>query len=183
MEFIDLGIHGVKLIKPRRIPDSRGYFAETWNRRAFSEVGIDVDFTQDNASFSTKKTTVRGLHFQKPPKAQAKLVRVLRGAIFDVAVDIRRASSTFGRHVAATLTASAGEQLYIPAGFAHGFCTLEADTEVAYKISGFYSPEHDTGILWNDPDLGIEWPLAGREPTLSDRDRKLPRLADAGSPF
>jgi dTDP-4-dehydrorhamnose 3,5-epimerase len=183
MEFIDLAIAGVKLIKPRRIADSRGYFAETWNRRVFGEAGIDVDFTQDNASFSAKRSTVRGLHFQRPPKAQAKLVRVLRGSIFDVAVDIRRGSPTFGRHVAATLTASAGEQLYIPVGFSHGFCTLEADTEVAYKISGFYSPEHDTGIAWNDPDLGIEWPLGGLDPTLSDRDRKLPRLADAGSPF
>ena len=183
MDFSNFSIDGVKLIKPRRISDPRGYFVETWNSRAFAEAGIDVAFGQDNASFSTKRGTVRGLHFQKPPMAQAKLVRVVRGSIFDVAVDIRRASPTYGRHVAETLTAAGGEQLYIPVGFAHGFCTLEADTEVAYKISGFYSPEHDTGIAWNDPDLGIDWPLQGLEPTLSDRDRKLPRLAEAGSPF
>lgn len=182
MDFSNFSIDGVKLIRPRRIPDPRGYFVETWNSRAFAEAGIDVAFGQDNASFSAKRGTIRGLHFQKPPMAQAKLVRVVRGSIFDVAVDIRRASSTFGRHVAATLTAAGGEQLYIPVGFAHGFCTLEADTEVAYKISGFYSPEHDTGIAWNDPDLGIDWPL-GLEPTLSVRDQKLPRLAEAGSPF
>jgi dTDP-4-dehydrorhamnose 3,5-epimerase len=183
MDFSNLAIDGVRLIKPRRIPDSRGYFVETWNRRVFGEAGIDCDFGQDNASFSAKRGTVRGLHFQKPPMAQSKLVRVVRGSIFDVAVDIRRASPTFGRHVAATLTATGGEQLYVPVGFAHGFCTLEADTEVAYKISGFYSSKHDTGIAWNDPDLGIDWPLQGLEPTLSDRDRKLPRLAEAGSPF
>ncbi len=183
MELIDLAIDGVKLIKPRRIPDSRGYFVEIWNRRAFGEAGIDVDFMQDNVSFSKKRGTVRGLHFQKPPMTQSKLVRVLRGSVLDVAVDIRRASPTFGRHVGATLTAAGGDQLYIPSGFAHGFCTLEADTEVAYKISGLYSPEHDTGIAWDDPDLGIDWPLEGLAPTLSDRDRKLPRLAEAGSPF
>ena len=183
MELIDLAIDGVKLIKPRRIPDLRGYFVETWNRRAFGEAGIDVDFMQDNVSFSRRRGTVRGLHFQTPPMAQSKLVRVLRGSVLDVAVDIRRASPTFGRHVAATLTAAGGDQLYIPVGFAHGFCTLEADTEVAYKISGLYSPEHDTGIAWDDPDLGIAWPLEGLAPTLSDRDRKLPRLAEAGSPF
>lgn len=183
MELIDLAIDGVKLITPRRIPDSRGYFAETWNRRVFGEAGIDVDFVQDNVSFSKERGTVRGLHFQKPPMAQSKLVRVLRGSILDVAVDLRRASPTFGRHVAATLTAASGDQLYMPSGFAHGFCTLEADTEVAYKISGLYSPEHDTGIAWDDPDLGIAWPLEGLDPTLSDRDRSLPRLAEAGSPF
>ena len=183
MELIDLAIDGLKLIKPHRISDSRGYFAEIWNRPVFVDAGIDVDFVQDNASFSRKKGTVRGLHFQKPPMVQAKLVRVLRGSILDVAVDLRRASPTFGRHVAATLTAAEGDQLYIPAGFAHGFCTLEADTEVAYKISGLYSPEHDSGIAWNDPNLAIDWPLDGLDPTLSDRDRTLPRLAEAGSPF
>jgi dTDP-4-dehydrorhamnose 3,5-epimerase len=183
MELTNLAIEGVKLIRPRRINDARGYFVETWSRRTFGEAGVDVDFTQDNASFSAKRGTVRGLHFQKPPMVQSKLVRVVRGSIFDVAVDIRGGSQTFGRHVSVKLTAAAGEQLYIPVGFAHGFCTLEADTEVAYKISGFYSPEHDTGIAWDDPDLRIDWPLEGCDPTLSDRDRKLPRLADAGSPF
>jgi dTDP-4-dehydrorhamnose 3,5-epimerase len=183
MKSTDLAIDGVKLFVPRRISDARGYFVETWNRQVFAEAGVDVEFVQDNASFSALAGTVRGLHFQIPPKAQAKLVRIVRGSIFDVAVDLRRSSPSFGRHVSAVLTAEGGEQLFIPAGFAHGLCTLEPDTEVAYKISGAYSPEHDKGIAWNDPDLGIEWPLEGLDPTLSDRDRKLPRLADAGSPF
>jgi len=183
VEFTSLAIEAVKLIRPRRIPDARGYFAETWNRKTFLDAGIDVDFVQDNSSYSRLAKTIRGLHFQTPPMAQAKLVRVARGSIFDVALDLRRASPSFGRHVSAILTAAGGEQLFIPAGFAHGFCTLEPDTEVAYKISGLYSQKHDTGIAWDDPALGIEWPLNGREPTLSDRDRKLPRLAEAGSPF
>lgn len=183
MEFTNLAIEAVKLIRPRRISDARGYFAETWNRKTFLDAGIDVDFVQDNGSYSRLAKTIRGFHFQTPPMAQSKLVRVARGSIFDVAVDLRQASPSFGRHVSAVLTALGGEQLFIPAGFAHGFCTLEPDTEVAYKISGLYSPQHDTGIAWDDPALGIEWPLEGREPTISDRDRKLPRLAEAGSPF
>ncbi len=183
MQLTDLTIDAVKLIVPRRISDPRGYFVETWSRNAFAEAGIDVEFEQDNASFSRLAGTVRGLHYQTPPMVQTKLVRVLRGSVFDVAVDLRRASPTFGRHVSAELTAEGGEQLFVPAGFAHGFCTLEPDTEVAYKVSGFYSREHDIGIVWNDPDIGVDWPLRGREPVLSERDRTLPRMAEAGSPF
>ena len=182
-EIAGLAIDAVRLIRPRRFPDSRGYFAETWNRLGFAEAGIDVAFVQDNYSRSRSAGTIRGLHYQRPPKAQAKLVRVSRGAIFDVAVDLRRGSPTFGKHVSVNLSAEEGSQLFLPAGFAHGFCTLEPDTEVAYKISELYSPEHDAGILWNDPDLGIEWPLEGRIPVMSDRDQKLPRLAEIEAPF
>lgn len=183
MNVTELAIAGVKLVVPRKISDSRGHFSETWNQRDFADAGIEVDFVQDNVSLSRAAGTVRGLHYQKPPMVQAKLVRAVRGSLFDVAVDLRRASPTYGRHVSAILTGERGEQLFIPAGFAHGFCTLEPDTEVAYKISGFYSREHDTGIFWNDPDIGIDWPLQGREPVLSEKDRHLPRLAEAGSPF
>jgi dTDP-4-dehydrorhamnose 3,5-epimerase len=183
VELTSLAIDAVKLIRPRRLSDARGYFVETWNRRTFLEAGIDVDFAQDNASFSSSAPTIRGLHFQSPPFAQAKLVRVARGAIFDVAVDLRRESATFGRHVGIELTHEGGELLFVPVGFAHGFCTLEPDTEVAYKISSLYSPAHDHGIAWNDPALGIDWPLKGREPILSQRDRTLPRLSELRSPF
>ena len=184
MKVTSLAIDAVKLVVPQRIGDSRGYFVETWNRKTFSaQVGVDVDFAQDNASLSRAACTVRGLHYQRPPAAQAKLVRCQRGSLFDVAVDIRSGSPTFGRHVSAVLTAEGGEQLFVPVGFAHGFCTLEPDTEIAYKVSGFYSREHDAGLLWNDPDIGIEWPLQGREPSLSERDRHLPRLAEIRAPF
>ena len=184
MKVTTLAIDAVKLVVPQRFGDSRGYFVEIWNRKTFaSDVGIDVDFVQDNASLSRAAGTVRGLHFQRPPVPQAKLVRCQRGSLFDVAVDLRRASPTFGRHVSAVLTAEGGEQLFVPEGFAHGFCTLEPNTEIAYKVSGFYSREHDAGIAWNDPDIGIEWPLQGREPSLSERDRQLPRLAELAALF
>jgi len=183
MEVEALGLEGVKLIRPRRFADARGYFSETWNRRLLAAHGLDVDFVQDNVSFSRSPGTIRGLHFQKEPFAQAKLVRVIRGAILDVAVDLRRSSPTFGRHVAVVLSAEGGEQLFIPVGFAHGLCTLQADTEVAYKVSQFYSPEHDAGIVWNDPDLAIEWKLGGKEPVLSEKDAILPRLASIEPPF
>jgi dTDP-4-dehydrorhamnose 3,5-epimerase len=183
MKVTPLAIDAVKLIEPKRFPDSRGHFMETWNRRAFLDAGIDADFVQDNTSLSRQRGTIRGLHFQTLPMAQAKLVRVVRGSVFDVAVDIRRASPTFGHFVSAALTSEDGEQLFVPVGFAHGFCTLEPDTEVAYKVSAFYSGAHDTGIAWDDPDIGIEWPLEGREPVLSDKDRHLPRLAQSQSLF
>ena len=183
MDVVSLEIEAVKLIRPRRFADSRGFFVETWNRKAFAGRGIDVDFVQDNCSFSRRTGTIRGLHFQRPPAAQAKLVRVMRGAAYDVAVDLRRASPTFGRHVAATLTADGGEQIFIPVGFAHGFCTLEPDTEVAYKVSQLHSPEHDAGISWDDPEIGIAWPLAGGPPILSDRDQVLPCLSGIEPPF
>ena len=178
MDVVSLDIEAVKLVRPRRHVDARGYFVETWQRKRFAESGVDVDFVQDNASFSRLRGTIRGLHFQRSPAAQAKLVRVVRGAVLDVAVDLRGGSPTFGRSVSATLTAEGGEQLFVPVGFAHGFCTLEPDTEVAYKVSAFYSPENDGGIIWNDPEVGIDWPLQGREPVLSDKDARLPRLSE-----
>jgi dTDP-4-dehydrorhamnose 3,5-epimerase len=168
----------VKLIIPKTLPDSRGLFCEVYNRRDLAAAGVRVDFVQDNHSISTHKDTIRGLHFQRPPFAQAKLVRVVRGRILDIAVDIRRSSPTFGRHVAVELSAENWCQLLVPAGFAHGFCTLEPNTEVAYKVSNFWSREHDCGINWRDPVLAIPWPLAGGEPRLSDRDAALPKLSD-----
>jgi dTDP-4-dehydrorhamnose 3,5-epimerase len=183
MEVEALGLDGLKLIRTRRFGDQRGYFAETWNRRLFAAHGLDTDFVQDNVSLSRSPGTIRGLHYQTWPFAQAKLIRVVRGAILDVAVDLRRSSPTFGRHVSVVLSAEGGEQLFIPVGFAHGLCTLEADTEVAYKVSDFYSPEHDAGIIWNDPDLAIDWRLGVQQPTLSEKDATLPRLASIEPPF
>jgi len=184
LKVTDLAIDGVKLIVPQRLGDARGYFVETWNKKVLvTEAGLDLDFVQDNASLSRVAGTVRGLHYQTPPMAQAKLVRCVRGALVDVVVDIRRGSPSYGSHVCAELSAEGGEQLFVPFGFAHGFCTLEPDTEIAYKVTAYYSREHDSGIVWNDPALGIEWPLLGLEPSLSDKDRQLPRLAEIGSPF
>lgn len=183
MNVVSLDIHEVKLIRPRRFEDFRGFFVETWNRESFAQSGIPADFVQDNASLSRQAGTIRGLHYQRAPAAQAKLFRVVRGAAFDVAVDLRRTSPTFGRHVAATLSAQGGEQMFVPAGFAHGFCTLEPDTEVAYKVSQLHSPEHEAGIAWDDPDIGIDWPLSGKAPILSDRDKSLPLLSAIDPPF
>lgn len=175
---MDLPIPDVRLLKPRRFGDSRGWFAETWSRRS-----LDVAFCQDNMSRSAEVGTVRGLHFQKPPHAQAKLVMVLKGRILDVAVDIRRASPTFGRHVAVELSAEEGNQLFVPRGFAHGFCTLEPGTEVMYKVDDFYAPDTDAGIFWADPDLAINWPVRVDQAHLSPKDLGLPRLKDIESPF
>jgi dTDP-4-dehydrorhamnose 3,5-epimerase len=159
--------------------DARGYFFEAFRQDIFErDVAPGVAFVQDNQSLSAQTGTVRGLHFQLAPRAQAKLVRVLRGAILDVAVDIRPGSASFGRHVAVRLSAEEKNQLYVPAGFAHGFCTLEPDTEIHYKTSDFYSPEHDRGLAWDDPELGIDWPVGPDEAILSERDRRHPRLAD-----
>jgi dTDP-4-dehydrorhamnose 3,5-epimerase len=179
MEIQALAIGDVKLVKAKRFGDARGFFSEVYKKAAFAEAGLHAEFVQDNHSKSEKAGTIRGLHFQLPPYAQDKLVRVTRGRIFDVAVDIRRGSPTFGRHVAVELSADNWLQLYLPAGFAHGLCTLEPDTEVLYKVSAVYAPQCDAGILWNDPDLGIEWPVDARDAILSDRDGKLPRLKDA----
>lgn len=170
-------------IVPKRFEDPRGWFSETWQRDRFVAAGIDEDWVQDNQSYSRPAGTLRGIHFQTPPHAQAKLVRCLRGRIWDVAVDLRSDSPTYGRWVAAELTASKGEQLYIPAGFGHGFVTLEPDCEVAYKTSDFYAPDCDGGLAWNDPDLAIPWPLPGVAPELSDKDARLPGLRDFLSPF
>ncbi|NOT39671.1 MAG: dTDP-4-dehydrorhamnose 3,5-epimerase [Alphaproteobacteria bacterium] len=178
-----LAIPGLKLIAPRRFADARGYFAETWNRKTFRAAGIDADFCQDNQSLSRAVGTVRGLHFQNPPHAQAKLVGVLAGRIFDVAVDLRTASPTFGKHAAVELSAANGAQLFVPAGFAHGFCTLEPDTVVAYKVDAHYAPEADAGIFWADDALGIAWPVTGDKAQLSPKDAALPLLEDLVNPF
>lgn len=166
----------VKIVNPQRIGDQRGFFSETYNRQRFAEAGIDVEFVQDNHSLSAIAGTVRGLHFQSEPFAQAKLIRVVRGRILDVVVDIRRSSPTFGKHVAVELSAENGLQLFVPIGFAHGFCTIEPDTEIVYKVSAYYSAAHDHGLRWNDPSLGIDWPVAPADAVLSDKDRQQPLL-------
>ncbi len=183
MDVRSLDIPQVKLICPVRHGDARGFLSETWNRRAFAEAGIDLDFVQENHSLSAEKGTVRGLHFQIPPAAQDKLVRVVSGAVLDVAVDIRQGSPTYGRHVSALLSAENGHQLLVPKGFAHGFCTLAPDTQVIYKLTGYYSPEHDRGLAWDDPDLGIDWGVTPETAILSDKDRRHPRLADLPAYF
>ncbi|MGL4729639.1 MAG: dTDP-4-dehydrorhamnose 3,5-epimerase [Bosea sp. (in: a-proteobacteria)] len=183
IEVIPLSIPDVRLIKPRKFGDHRGFFSETWSRRSFTEAGIAIDFVQDNHSLSAAIGTVRGLHFQAPPFAQDKLVRVIKGRILDVAVDLRRSSPTFGKWVAAELSSDNWHQLLVPIGFAHGFCTLEADTEVIYKVSHDYAPQADFGVAWNDPDLGIDWPVSAQQAVLSAKDAALPRLRDVQTPF
>ena len=178
MQLIDTPFPEVKIIVPRRIGDTRGFFSEVWNARDFASAGIDASFVQDNHVRNPLKGTVRGLHYQIIPAAQAKLLRVTRGAIFDVAVDIRRGSPSFGRHAAAVLSADNWYQLWIPAGFAHGYCTLEDDTEVQYKASALYSPAHDRGIAWDDPELMINWPVTAENALVSERDRQHPRLLE-----
>jgi dTDP-4-dehydrorhamnose 3,5-epimerase len=183
VEVRPLAISDVKVITPSIFKDERGFFSETYSRRALAEVGIDADFVQDNHSLSRTRGVLRGLHFQTEPFAQGKLVRVLRGAIFDVAVDIRRGSPSFGKHVSCVLSAENWSQMWIPAGFAHGFCTLEPDTEVIYKVTAFYAPQCDKGIAFDDPDLGIAWPIPGGEVVLSEKDRHHPRLRDLPAQF
>lgn len=173
----------VKFLQPRRFGDERGWFSETYSERRESRDGIDVRFVQDNQSFSVASGTIRGLHYQRPPHAQAKLVRCVRGSIMDYAVDVRRGSPTYGHYVSAKLTAGNGEQLFVPVGFAHGFITLEPDVEVAYKVSDFYSPEDEGGIIWDDPTIAIDWPLGDGAPALSQKDLLLPKLSDLVSPF
>jgi dTDP-4-dehydrorhamnose 3,5-epimerase len=170
------------LIPSIRHNDNRGYFAETYSHRKYLELGIDVEFVQDNHSFSREVGTLRGLHFQSPPHAQAKLVRCGRGAIFDVAVDIRRGSPTYGQWEGYELTAKNGDQLYIPVGFAHGFVTLEPDSEIVYKCSDYYAPETEGAVLWNDSDIGINWPTE-TDPILSDKDAVAPLFSDLENPF
>lgn len=183
MNVVALDIPDVKLITPRRFGDHRGFFSEVYNARTFADAGIDIEFVQDNHAFSREAGTLRGLHFQKPPHAQAKLVRVTRGRIYDVAVDIRRESATYGHHVGVELSAGNWSQLLVPAGFAHGYCTLEPDTEVLYKVDAYYAPEHDAGILWSDPALAISWPVAADKAQLSDKDLRLPLFKDVAPAF
>ncbi len=178
MKVVGTAIPDVKLITALKHGDHRGFFSETYNKLALAEAGIELDFVQDNHSFSVEQGTVRGLHFQGPPFAQAKLVRVARGAILDVAVDIRTGSPTYGRHVLTTLSVDNWHQVYVPVGFAHGFCTLAPDTEVIYKVANYYSPDQDRGLLWCDPALAIDWPVAEADAVVSDKDRKHPALAD-----
>ncbi len=171
-------LRDVKIIQLKKFGDHRGFFSETYSRKAFAEAGIDHDFVQDNHSLSPVVGTLRGLHFQSPPFAQDKLIRVPRGCILDIAVDIRASSPDFGKAVAVELSAENWLQLLVPAGFAHGFVTLEPDTEVLYKVSAPYAPAHDHGLAFDDPALGIDWRLPAERLTLSDKDRKHPRLAD-----
>jgi dTDP-4-dehydrorhamnose 3,5-epimerase len=168
----------VLVLRPRAYADSRGSFTETYNRKVLTSLGIPDEFVQDNQSYSRHAGTVRGLHLQLEPHAQGKLVRVLRGRVLDVAVDLRRASATFKRHVVVELTGTEGTQIWIPPGFAHGFCTLEPDTEVLYKVTDYYEPTADRSIRWNDPELAIDWPFDPAQVTLSDKDRRAPTLAE-----
>lgn len=178
MDIETTAIPDVRLLTPKRHGDHRGFLSEVYSRRALAAAGVDIDFVQDNHAMSAISGTVRGLHYQLRPMAQAKLIRVMRGAIYDVAVDLRRQSPTFGRHVGAIVSAEAWNQILVPVGFAHGFCTLAPDTEVLYRISSYYSPAHERALLWNDDALGIDWPVASDKAILSDRDRKNPRLAE-----
>lgn len=183
MEFQRFDIDGLVLITPRKIADARGFFSETYRADQAAAHGVPTGFVQENHAYSTQRGVLRGLHFQLPPHAQGKLVRVTRGSILDVAVDIRDGSPTFGRHVAVELSAENWRQFWVPAGFAHGYLTLEDDTEVLYKTTDYYAPQVDRGVAWNDPALGIDWGIAPNAVTLSEKDRKQPRLAEIGVVF
>jgi len=178
-----LAIPDVLLLTPPRFQDPRGFFSETWNQKRFAEAGIAGPFIQDNHAFSTQRGVLRGLHLQIGPNAQGKLVRVVRGAVWDVAVDARHGSPTFGKHVGALLSAENWRQLWVPAGFLHGYCTTEPDTEVIYKVTGEYDKPAERGVIWNDPDLGINWPVPAAEVILSEKDLLLPRLRDCPAWF
>lgn len=173
----------VLLVRPARYSDHRGWFCETYNESVFRDLGITPAFVQDNQSYSSKAGTVRGLHFQRPPNAQAKLVRCLRGRILDVAVDLRHGSPRFGQHTVCELSSATGLQMFIPEGFAHGFCTLEPDCEIAYKVSRHHAPASEAGVAFNDPQIAIRWPFPEQVMTLSDKDRALPGLAGIGPVF
>ncbi len=186
MQIIETGLPGLLLIEPKVFGDSRGFFLETWSRAAFAAAGLDYDFVQDNHARSGPAGVLRGLHFQLPPAAQAKLVRVTSGAVFDVAADLRKGSPTFGAWYGAILSAGNFRQMLIPRGFAHGYLTLVPDTEFLYKVDAPYAPDRDAGLAWDDPDLAVAWPLAEHgiaAPVLSDKDRRLPGLANFLSPF
>lgn len=183
IEIATLRIPDVKIIRTPKFGDERGFFSETYNVAGFRAAGITTDFVQDNHSWSARAGTIRGLHFQSPPFAQDKLVRVARGRILDVAVDLRKSSPTFGTSVTTEISAQEWNQIFVPKGFAHGFCTLEDNTEVIYKVSQFHSKPHDIGIFWNDPELGIDWPVNAGQAIVSAKDIALPRLRDITAPF
>ena len=183
LEVEPLSIPDVLLLTPKKFGDHRGFFSEVYNRASFADAGITDPFVQDNHSLSATPGTIRGLHLQAPPFEQGKLVRVARGRILDVAVDIRRSSPTYGQHASCEISAEAWNQVYVPPGFAHGFCTLEADTEVIYKVAKPYSPEHEMGISFRDPALGIDWGVDLASATTSEKDAHYPNLADFESPF
>ena len=179
MKFQPLAIPEVILVTPDRFGDDRGFFSETYNLQRYAEGGIHLAFVQDNHSLSRQRGVIRGLHCQLAPYAQGKLVRVVRGSVWDVAVDIRSGSPSYGRHVAAVLSAENWHQLWVPAGFLHGFCTLEPDTEVQYKVTAGYHRASERGVIWDDPGLALPWPIGSSEAILSDKDRQLPNFAAA----
>lgn len=178
MQIEPTALSGVVILTPARFGDHRGFFSESWSRKIMAKQGFDLDFVQDNHSLSATAGTVRGLHFQTPPHAQDKLVRCGRGALLDVAVDIRHGSPTFGRFVTVELTAENGRQLLVPKGFAHGFVTLQPDTEICYKCTDYYAPKNDAGLRWNDPALGIDWGIKESDAVLSEKDSRAPLLAE-----
>lgn len=178
MEVLETAIPPVKILVPKKFGDHRGFFSEVYNEQGFARLGIEGRFVQDNHSLSAQKGTIRALHYQVGEMAQAKLIRVIRGAILDVAVDIRRSSPTFGKHVSHVISAENWQQMWVPIGFAHGFVTLEPNTEVLYKVTKLYSPKDERGILWNDPALAIDWKIDRASAVLSDRDRHHPVLAE-----
>jgi dTDP-4-dehydrorhamnose 3,5-epimerase len=182
VQIEDTALPGVKILTPKRFGDSRGFFSESWNKKVMADHGLLFDFVQDNHSVSARAGTVRGLHFQAPPHAQAKLVRCGRGSILDVTVDIRRGSPTFGRWVSVLLSFENGRQLLIPEGFLHGFATLEPDSEIIYKCTDYYVPSADRAVRYDDPDVGIDWGLV-TPPLLSEKDASAPFLRDMTSPF
>lgn len=183
LDLRHLDLDGLVEIRPPRFVDERGFFSETWNADSWRQAGIDLEFVQDNHSLSRQRGVLRGLHYQLQPFSQAKLVRVTRGSVFDVAVDIRRGSPTYGRWEGIVLSAAAWNQLLIPEGFAHGFVTLESDSEVQYKVSTAYSSKHERAIRYDDPAIGIEWPISGSLVTVSDRDGSAASFADAAADF
>jgi dTDP-4-dehydrorhamnose 3,5-epimerase len=183
MELKALELPGAYVLKPKRFSDARGFFFEQHNKKTWAAHGLHFDFVQDNISLSAHAGTIRGLHFQAPPSAQAKLISVLVGALLDVIVDIRHGSPTYGRHAAVELSAENGKQCLVPRGFAHGFCTLTDNVLMQYKVDAFYDSARDQGLLWNDPDLGIRWPVAAEAAILVDRDKKHPRLRDLPRTF
>ena len=183
MKIEETALPDVAIITPARFGDHRGFFSESWNRARMAEAGVEIDFVQDNHSLSAKAGTVRGLHFQAPPHAQAKLVRCGRGRLFDVAVDIRRGSPTYGQWFGTELSFENGRQMLVPEGFLHGFATLEPESEIIYKCSDYYAPDCDGAVRFDDPDIGIDWQLGGMEPVLSDKDARAQAFADFLSPF